>query len=96
MVHRGFAMVPEVCGLFRGLTVEENLMMWAFIRSDPDGIRADLEQGSELISRWRERRSQTAGTLFGGEQQMLAIACALISRPHLLLLDEPSMGMPHL
>ena len=85
-------MVPEGRGIFAQLTVEENLAMGAFARSDGD-IARDLERRYEAFPRLKERRTQTAGTLSGGEQQMLAIGRALMARPRLLLLDEPSMGL---
>ncbi len=93
LIYRGLAMVPEGRGIFSRLTVLENLQMGAFSRSDKDGIAADLEKVYELFPRLKERRSQVAGTLSGGEQQMLAIGRALMSRPRMLLLDEPSMGL---
>ena len=86
-------MVPEGRGIFARLTVLENLNMGAFSRSDKDGIKEDLEKVYTLFPRLKERRSQVAGTLSGGEQQMLAIGRALMSRPRMLLLDEPSMGL---
>ncbi|MCZ7565986.1 MAG: ABC transporter ATP-binding protein [Burkholderiales bacterium] len=92
-VARGLAMVPEGRGIFRQLTVEENLAMGAFVRGDRQGVRRDLEQVFELFPRLAERRTQSGGTLSGGEQQMLAIGRAMMSRPKLLLLDEPSMGL---
>ncbi len=93
LVRRGLAMVPEGRGVFGALTIEENLAMGAYIRSDTDGIKADIERVYHLFPRLKERRRQTAGTMSGGEQQMLAMGRAMMSRPKLLLLDEPSMGL---
>ena len=93
LVKRGLAMVPEGRGVFGALTIEENLAMGAYIRNDAAGIRADIERVYGLFPRLKERRRQTAGTLSGGEQQMLAMGRAMLSRPKLLLLDEPSMGL---
>jgi branched-chain amino acid transport system ATP-binding protein len=92
-IGMGIALVPEGRGIFPRLTVEENLGMGAYCRNDRDGIRGDCERVYALFPRLAERRSQTGGTLSGGEQQMLAIGRAMMSRPRLLLLDEPSMGL---
>jgi branched-chain amino acid transport system ATP-binding protein len=92
-VRLGLALVPEGRGVFPRLTVEENLRMGAYCRSDRDGIAGDLERVRGLFPRLKERNAQSAGTLSGGEQQMLAIARALMGRPKVLLLDEPSMGL---
>ena len=93
IVRQGISQVPEGRRIFAEMTVMENLDMGAFTRKDKDGIRADLKRGFELFPRLEERKSQVAGTLSGGEQQMLAMGRALMSRPKLLLLDEPSMGL---
>jgi branched-chain amino acid transport system ATP-binding protein len=92
-VIRGICQSPEGRGIFPGMTVLENLDMGAYTRRDSAGIAADLERVMELFPRLRERRKQAGGTLSGGEQQMLAVGRALMSRPKLLLLDEPSMGL---
>ncbi len=89
----GIAMVPEGRGIFARMTVLENLEMGAYHRSDKDGIASDLERIYEIFPRLKERRTQVAGTMSGGEQQMLAMGRALMSRPDVLLLDEPSMGL---
>ncbi len=93
LVRRGLVMVPEGRGVFGALTIEENLAMGAYARRDRSAIRADVDRVFTLFPRLKERRRQTAGTLSGGEQQMLAMGRALMSRPRLLLLDEPSMGL---
>ncbi|OZI61260.1 ABC transporter ATP-binding protein [Bordetella genomosp. 11] len=93
LVREGLVMVPEGRGIFGQLTIEENLAMGAYVRRDGAGIRADMESVFEQFPRLAERRKQAAGTLSGGEQQMVALGRAMIARPTLLLLDEPSMGL---
>ncbi len=93
LVKQGLAMVPEGRGVFTRMTITENLQMGAYIRSDKADISADLEKVFTIFPRLRERKDQLAGTMSGGEQQMLAMGRALMSRPKVLLLDEPSMGL---
>ena len=93
LVRSGLAMVPEGRGVFTRMSILENLQMGAYIRHDSAGVADDLERMFALFPRLKERRDQLAGTLSGGEQQMLAMGRALMSRPQLLLLDEPSMGL---
>jgi branched-chain amino acid transport system ATP-binding protein len=93
LVRHGLALVPEGRGMFPRLTVAENLAMGAYIRNDTAAVAQDTERVCTLFPRLAERRNQLAGTLSGGEQQMLAIARAMMCRPRMLLLDEPSMGL---
>lgn len=93
IVRRGLVLVPEGRGIFSRLTVAENLQMGAYIRNDYAAIKRDVDYVHSLFPRLHERRDQKAGTLSGGEQQMLALGRALLAQPKLLLLDEPSMGL---
>ena len=93
LVQQGLAMVPEGRGVFTRMTIVENLQMGAYIRDDQAAIAQDMERVFTTFPRLQERRDQLAGTLSGGEQQMLAMGRALMSRPKMLLLDEPSMGL---
>ncbi|RZJ08960.1 MAG: ABC transporter ATP-binding protein, partial [Haliea sp.] len=93
LVKQGLAMVPEGRGVFTRMTITENLQMGAYIRTDKPDIAADMDKVFTIFPRLKERRDQLAGTMSGGEQQMLAMGRALMSRPKVLLLDEPSMGL---
>jgi branched-chain amino acid transport system ATP-binding protein len=93
LVREGLVMVPEGRGVFTRMTITENLQMGAYIRSDKAQIGADIDRVFELFPRLKERKDQLAGTMSGGEQQMLAMGRALMSKPKVLLLDEPSMGL---
>ena len=93
LVREGLVMVPEGRGVFARMTITENLQMGAYTRDDTAGIKDDIERMFNIFPRLRERKDQLAGTMSGGEQQMLAMGRALMSRPKVLLLDEPSMGL---
>lgn len=93
IVKRGISQVPEGRRVFANMSVEENLELGAYLRKDKKGIREDFDKVFQLFPRLHERRKQQSGTLSGGEQQMLAMGRALMARPRLLLLDEPSMGL---
>jgi len=93
LVKQGLVMVPEGRGTFTRMTITENLQMGAFVRNDDAEIAADIDKVFALFPRLKERRAQLAGTMSGGEQQMLAMGRALMARPKVLLLDEPSMGL---
>jgi branched-chain amino acid transport system ATP-binding protein len=93
LVKQGLVMVPEGRGVFSRMTITENLQMGAYVRDDADGIAADIDKVFGIFPRLKERRAQLAGTMSGGEQQMLAMGRALMARPKVLLMDEPSMGL---
>src|SRR3990167_1109459 len=93
LVKQGLAMVPEGRGVFTRMTILENLQMGAYIRNDKADILADIDKVFTIFPRLKERRDQLSGTMSGGEQQMLAMGRALMARPKVLLLDEPSMGL---
>ena len=93
LVRRGLAMVPEGRGTFTRMSIDENLLMGAYTRGDKQGVQDDIERVFSIFPRLKERRSQLAGTMSGGEQQMLAMGRAMMCRPRMLLLDEPSMGL---
>jgi branched-chain amino acid transport system ATP-binding protein len=93
LVRRGLAMVPEGRGVFTRMTIDENLLMGAYTRGDKQGVQDDIDRVFSIFPRLKERRSQLAGTMSGGEQQMLAMGRAMMCRPRMLLLDEPSMGL---
>lgn len=93
LVAQGLVMVPEGRGIFTRMSIDENLRMGAYLRRDADAVEADIDSVYQRFPRLKERQRQLAGTLSGGEQQMLAMGRALLARPRLLLLDEPSMGL---
>jgi branched-chain amino acid transport system ATP-binding protein len=93
LLAQGLVMVPEGRGVFARMTITENLQMGAYLRNDKDGIAADVEKMFGIFPRLKERATQLAGTMSGGEQQMLAMARALMSKPKLLIMDEPTMGL---
>ena len=93
LVRMGLAMVPEGRGVFTRMTIDENLLMGAYTRADKHAVQDDIDRVFSIFPRLKERRSQLAGTMSGGEQQMLAMGRAMMCRPRMLLLDEPSMGL---